>query len=245
MSPEETWAELYKVAQYAGHIIAGKYSGVVDAEDMTQEGMLWLLEHPRRVEHYRLPDGTLHVRQLASEVITRHLAGVAHRERAEVLGVADEDRYAYSIKMVEVVLPHIFESVVPKSVEYGQGRGSTDPAERGNFQALVMDVRAAFDAVCSAEDRRILFTRAVGGWTWDRFGEVYERSGEYHRLRYHDALRRMAEYLSNGVVVESDPEADALLASLHAEPVAPALSGDEEEDDWRTAGRDPYKEPDW
>lgn len=244
MSAEQDFSELYRVAQSAGRIVASQFSGVVTAEDMAQEAVLWLLEHPARVNHATLPDGSLAFKRLVNEVVTRRLIPLARKERAEVLGQDPEDRYTYAVRVIELVLPSVFEAHLPRAVAYSQEPGAgTDPAEGGNFTAMVLDVRRAIESVCDGEDRRVLFTRAIGGWTWAKFGEVYTRSGEHYRGRYHDALRRIATFLNDGVVLDDSTDAGSLEASLAQEPELPPLDGDPDEDEWRVAGKDHYREP--
>lgn len=243
-SAEQDFSELYRVAQSAGRIVAAQFPGIVSADDMAQEAVLWLLEHPQRVEWRRLPTGQVHFKALVNEVITRRLIPLARRERAEVMGSDPADRYTYAVRMVELVLPSVFEEHLPQAVAYGQTYSATDPAERGNFTAMVLDIRRAIDKVCSAEDRKVLFTRAVGGWTWDRFGTVYSRSSEFYRVTYHSALRRIAQYLNDGVVLDDSEDAQLLATALEAEPIIPPLEGDPDEDDWHVAGKDPYRDVD-
>lgn len=245
MSAEEQFTQLWDIARAAARQVAPSHAGFTTEEDLAQEGILWLLEHPERVENATLPDGTLYHNRLVAEV-SRHLIKLARRER-ERAGQFSPDRFAYSVQMVELVLPAVFDSNYrpPQLDAKGQPRGKSDPAALTNWQVLVADVRRAVEAVCDKTDRRILFARSVGGWTWAKFGEHYEHSGEWHRQRFHEAVRRMSEYLSDGVVVESDLESAAVAEALDDPALAPYLDGDPTEDDWHLIGKDPYREPEW
>ena len=246
MSAEDEFTELYAIAKTAGWRIATEYDGYVTVDDMTQEAVLWLLEHPRRVERARLDDGTLHRNRLVAEVVTERLAPVARRERREALGDASEDQYTYSARVVEVLLPFAFEQAVPRAIQQNEGgRARGNKAEGGSFEVMVMDVRRAVERLGSS-DRAVVFTRAVGGWPWAKFSEVYTtRSREWFRLRYKAILRTLVEFLNSGVYIEydPDPEAQALEAQLDETPLSPATAGDPDEDEWHTIGRDPYREP--
>lgn len=244
MSAEDHFTQMYAVAGSAARTVASTYNGFVTVEDLQQEGVLWLLEHPERVENHTLPDGTIHFTGLAFELISK-LVRTARREK-ERAGAVQVERYAYTVRMVELVLPGVFDPTYhpPQTIEGGMPRAATDPASLTNWQAMVADVRKAIDEVCSLLDKRILFTRSVGGWTWAQFGEVYEHSGEWFRLRYHEALYAIAAVLSDGVVMESDGEADAVADALDPTPTAPLCDG-EDEDEWHLIGKDPYREPEW
>lgn len=249
MNREDRFSELYNIARQAARAVTSAHPQFVNLEDMTQSAVLWLLERPQRVEHNTMPDGRLARNRLVSEV-TRHLIGLAKAERREALGFDPECEYTYSTKLVEVVLPGVFDPTyrptVLDRVEYSKPSKRAhvphDPTSADNWTTFVMDVRRAVNAVCTDEDRRILFTRSVGGWTWDRFGQVYSQSGSSYRLRYHDALKRIVMFLNAGVVLESSPDGEVLAEAVSGRLVAvPRVDAST---DWDVAGRDPYREPD-
>lgn len=238
---EDTFSRLYSVARAAARsAITGNHE-YVSEEDLSQEGMLWLLEHPRRVDNHTLPSGELHFPGLQAELVGV-LHNVVNAERRQVMGFDPQDEYKYSLKLIEVVLPAVFDSSYrPPVVDEVRVTTSNDPATADNWSSFVMDVRRAVNAVASLEDRRVLLTRSVGGWTWAQFGEVYTQSGETFRLRYWDALRRICAFLNGGEVLESTPdgiEAESAVSGAVTAPVARS------ETDWFVAGRDPYREPD-
>lgn len=243
---EQQFAQLYRVARSAARSVAASAPGVVDVEDLTQDGLLWLLEHPQRVEHATLPDGSLYFTRIVGEV-ARHLSGLIRNELALAGRLDPSDRYAYSVKVIDLVLPYVMDPVgsmaPPVQVETGMPRSQSDPAESGNWHAMVMDLKTAVEKVCSLEDKRVLFTRAVGGWTWQHFGEVLPMSGETYRLRYWDAIKRIAIYLNDGVVLEDGPDDEAVEEALNPTPVAQRSGTDPDEDTWKVAGRDRYVEP--
>lgn len=243
---EERFSQLYEIAQKAARLVAPNHVGFTTEEDLAQDGILWLLEHPERVERAALPDGTLFVNRLVGEV-ARHLTRLARKERERAGQFVNVDRFAYSAMMVELVLPGVFDPHYrpPQEDAAGRPRAKTDPAALTNWQTLVADVRTAIEAVCDNVDKRILFARSVGGWPWAKFGENYEHSGEWHRRRYHSAVRRISEYLSDGVVVDEDDESLAVAEALEDTGTAPYLDGAPDEDDWHLVGRDPYREPDY
>lgn len=215
MNPEERFAQLHEIAQIAACAVNGVHYDYTDVEDLSQEGILWLLSPAgqKRVKSCSFPDGSIHRNQLIANVIERALMPLVKAERKHALGFEDPDP-AYSEKMVELVLPAVFDPhyELPKQV---QERVQTDPASGNNFAAYVTDVKRAVDTVCSLDDRRVLFTRSVGGWTWAHFAAVYsDRSDEWYRLHYKDALTRIVAFLNAGVVLVSSDDADALEAAL-------------------------------
>lgn len=240
---ENRFAQLHSIARSAARSVHATAREWVDLDDLTQEGILWLLEHGNRVEHHTLPDGNLHHTLLVAEVVERALMPFVRKNRREALGYDPEpDAYSYSVKLVETVLPAVFDPTyrLPRGVQE-KVASTTDPATGNNFATFVADVKRAVGEVCSFKDRQVLFARTVGGWTWDRFGEAYAQSGESFRLRYNAAVRRIVAFLNSGAVLEDSPDGDALAAELH-EP-APVARVDAVTD-WDVAGRDRYKPPD-
>ena len=141
------------------------------------------------------------------------------------------------------MLPGAFDPTYRPRGRHDSDRVTTnsDPATGDNWSAYVADVKRAVDAVCSAEDRKVLFTRSVGGWTWAKFGSVYTSSGESYRLRYHAAVDRICVFLSGGEVLEDSPDAGAVADALST---VPHVLRAQAHTDWNVAGKDRYIEPD-
>lgn len=241
MTPEEQFAELYRIAHGAATAISTSNAGFVTFDDMRQDAMLWLLEHPSRVEHNRLPDGTLAYQRLVSEVC-RPLVTIAQRERREALGYDPGDDYKYSTRLIMLVLPAVFDpDYRPPGLDGSDKVATTsDPAAADNWTAFVADVKRGIDAVCSASDRQVLFTRSVGGWTWREFEERRKYGKDYYRDRFFDAIERICTFLNAGMALPDSPDAGALADAL-AGAVPPRRSVTT---DWDAAGKDRYIEPD-
>jgi hypothetical protein len=241
VSRDERFAQLYSIARKAAAITHHANRDFTDPEDLTQSAMLWLLEHPERIDHNTMPDGRLAHNRLVSEAV-RVLVRQAKRERRQALGYDPDAEYTYSVKLVEAVLPGVFDPnhrpVRPEGEE--KVSGNRDPSEGNNWAAYVMDLKRAVHAVCDVVDKRILFARSVGGWTWADFGKRYSQSGEWHRVRYHEAVSRLVAWLNDGVVLESSPDAEILSEALKPAVTAPRV---DVATSWTTAGRDQYREP--
>jgi len=242
MTPEEQFAELFPIAKAAARAVYGGNQDYVDVDDLTQEAMLWLLEHPKRVKHAHLPNGGIYWPRIVSEVC-KVLDAYVGRERLEAQGYEPFKNYKYSEGLVELVLPAVFDpSYRPPGLDHSDRvTTNSDPAANDNWSAYVADVRRGVEAVCSKKDRQVLFARAVGGWTWAQFGRTYTASGESCRVRYHAAVDRICVFLSGDTVLEDSPDAGALADALAgAAPVARAQT----RTDWNVAGKDRYIEPD-
>src|SRR5674476_851964 len=108
MTPEEQFAELFPIAKAAARAVYGGNQDYVDVDDLTQEAMLWLLEHPKRVKHAHLPNGGIYWPRIVSEVC-KVLDAYVGRERLEAQGYEPFKNYKYSEGLVELVLPAVFD----------------------------------------------------------------------------------------------------------------------------------------
>src|SRR5665647_3078528 len=95
MTPEEQFAELFPIAKAAARAVYGGNRDYVYVDDLIQEAMLWLLEHPKRVEHAHLPDGGIYWPRIVSEVC-KVLNAYVGKERLEAQGYEPFEHYAYS-----------------------------------------------------------------------------------------------------------------------------------------------------
>ena len=242
MTPEEQFAELFPIAKAAARAVYGGNQDYVDEADLSQEAMVWLLEHPKRVEHAHLPDGGIYWPRIVSEVC-KALNAYVERERRATRGYDPIEHYKYSARLVELVLPGAFDPEYrPPGLDTSDRVTTTsDPAAGDNWTAFVADVKRGVEAVCSKRDRQVLFTRAVGGWTWTEFGQRLALSDESYRLRYHAAVDRICVFLNAGTTLPDSPDAGALAdAFAGTAPVVRAQA----HTDWDVAGRDRYVEPD-
>ena len=242
MTPEEQFAELFPIAKAAARAVYSGNQDYVDEADLSQEAMVWLLEHPKRVEHARLPDGGIYWPRIVSEVC-KVLNAYVERERKATRGYDPIEHYKYSARLVELVLPGVFDpDYRPPGLDTSDRVTTTsDPAAADNWAAFVADVKRGIEAVCSKKDRQVLFTRAVGGWTWRDFEERREYGKDYYRDRFFDAIERICTFLNAGMALPDSPDAGALADALAgAAPVARAQT----RTDWNVAGKDRYREPD-
>ena len=92
MTPEEQFAELFPIAKAAARAVYGGNQDYVDVDDLTQEAMLWLLEHPKRVKHAHLPNGGIYWPRIVSEVC-KVLNAYVGKERLEAQGYEPFEHY--------------------------------------------------------------------------------------------------------------------------------------------------------
>jgi hypothetical protein len=77
-------------------------------EDLTQEGMAWLLEHPQRVRNATGPTGRVNGKNLRAEIRRHIIATGADRAPGETVGVTRTDP-PYSPGKVGILLPGVYD----------------------------------------------------------------------------------------------------------------------------------------
>lgn len=171
-------------------------------EDLTQEGILWLLEHPGEVEAARDRSGKPYTSRLVGRIRMHYVQTGMDK--------AGEDPFIeqkYTPDMVALAFPAVYDpEYVPfrEKSEAGERFARKDPAEGNNWQAVVADVSSAVDA----------YGRVSEGirWVWmhEVLGESYDtlaarmgvsRSTAYRKVQ--DTLAWMADWL-NGIYGEPE-----------------------------------------
>ena len=181
--------ELTKIAGIAASKVYQRYRDYVTREDLVQEALLWLLEHPHRVERAVLADGSRAISQVVKE-LTAPLVRYAKAEQDAAIGPVEEAQEFYTSEWIEYVLPGVFDRWFrPHAVESGD-------LSEDLWSAMVADLEKAVNAVSTNEDRRVLFARSVGGWSWQRFSDEYGQSRTTWQRRYRAAMARLAEWLN-------------------------------------------------
>lgn len=196
-----------KAAEIAARLVARKFEGYVDREDLEADGYEWLLLHESRIEHATFPDGKLHVAQLASEIASV-LARRSRREKMRILGMDPSDQSKYTRVAVEAALPAVWDpGYRPPRAE---GRGRSDPATRGAWETVVIDMKRAVREVCTKTDEAALFAtyvlEAKGREASYRTGIPRSEIPE----RVEKVVRQMLDFLNGEYTVELD-EIDSLL----------------------------------
>lgn len=143
----------------ATKILAAKYRGYVDWQDIKQELFLWLLTHYDRAEAWRERYDERH----AERTLVKALRNVGERycraEKAEWDGYSPDDEFFYSIPMVCDLLQLYFDTdwMVPNGLELTRTSGGKPASEGGNLVAMVADVGRAYEAL-PAPDKQLLHT---------------------------------------------------------------------------------------
>lgn len=218
--------EIFDVAHIAATTLSRKYGPYVSYDDARQDAFVWLLEHPKRVEHAKFEDtGQVYIPQLVSEVLVA-LTPQAKRTKAEALGVSLRYQARYTREQVEVALASVWAEADEHPVvqpEEGGRQVRSDPTTRGNYQAMVIDVRQAMLEVCTKEEQRVLFVRYTMGVDGAREGGYHAATtrGEYPVV-VRRAVGKIVDYLNDDLAnyeVEDGPGSRHPISNATAQAV--------------------------
>jgi len=207
---DENFAEVSAVALQAARAVRKRYPNA-DTDDLTQVGLMWCIEHPRKLREYVSEEktGALYT------ALNNHIRAYARGERAEREGYVLEDDAFYSKRMLKGdgtnpgLLHYVFDRAnweKPPSRGEGAGRSKGDPAEGGTWLAIMVDVDKALKSL-SGYDYNVLAMHYKDGMTYDDMGLLLGRVSKSTVAKYVDrAVAKMQDFLGGAKPREDAPE---------------------------------------
>lgn len=169
---------------------------LVELDDMVGEANLWLAYNVARIAKWREEDDT-HCDNRIRYACRMHCLRIVAEERLRRSKAERSDAHYYNMATVREILPDIFdqEDWYGQSVVSDGPKRPTAPSEGNNRLAMIVDVKAAFEAL-DGEDQMILESRfRNGGVNYDELGESLEISARTARRREDRAVSRLIERL--------------------------------------------------
>ena len=203
----DTLDRFYEIAgRAAAHHVGARGLPMWMREDLTQEGLLWLLGHPKRIENARLPDRTLFSDRLVAAIRQHYAATGADRPPGEIIGRKYKDS-KYTPAQVAEIFPAVFDpEYVPfrEASEPGDRFAKMNTSEGMRWESMVADVGRAVDSLGRHSDGvRFLFRHQVLRDTYREMGADEGVSDFTARKRVTDTLEWLTDWL-NGI----DPNRD-------------------------------------
>jgi RNA polymerase sigma factor (sigma-70 family) len=189
----ESFSEAQDIAAQAARAVHRKYSTYFDVADVRQELTLWILEHEDKVEEWLKTD------QFGSKKLGKTLRRQAdkycRRRKAQAAGYNLEDEAYYPGSVIANLLPYVWQDVAISQVHSGEKiSNSGNPAEGGNFQVQIIDIKSALDSL-DPQDSLILQMKYYEGQTFAEIAEALEISDTTAHRRHEGALRRLSNRL--------------------------------------------------
>lgn len=179
------------LARRVAYKIGSKWAAV-EVEDLSQELTLWLFENEKTVTRYRTEEGGeaklfVALRRTASKYC-------AHEQQART-GARLDAGASYTLGQIERALPFVFEET-PQTALYGHEKNSGYAGDYGVAQAVMADIRGAFNGL-PAEVKNVLTMRFRDGMSYDEIAALtgLSKAGAHNRVKR--ALVRIQEDLGS------------------------------------------------
>lgn len=203
---ETTVDTLYEVAAMAARVLVRQHHLPQHlVEDFTQDGVLYLLEHPKIVANAVSPDGTYFPATLTARL--KREIGKRAKKEVEALQVGPPEPL-YSPKVIGVAIPAYWDPDYepPRADSSDRIKSGKDPAENGTWMAVVADVKRAVDWYGPTERQiTLLFKHYLLNESWDDIAlDMGEPRSTVH-ARAQRALKEMADWLNYGEEEEDVP----------------------------------------
>ena len=196
---------IYDIAPSVATIIARRFRGYVDKQDVVQECYSWYLQ---RANHY---DTLLNEENSVQRVINekriawqmkRSAERYARKEKAVRTGYKPGDEAFYDTVVIAQLLPHVIASVVDNTVletaqnliNDGQPKKQSAPAEGGNLLATLIDIKKAYLKL-DVVDKDILIKRYKDNVTLQELATYLECAVSTADRRCQNALRKLQNNL--------------------------------------------------
>lgn len=200
----ETVEELLGHLSYsAARSVARQFHPHTTAEDLHQEGILYLLERRHRIEQELAEaEDADKLRQVENRILLRarrHMERHARREKAVRCGYKPADEFFYDLGMLTEFMPAVIlfdqtSSIIVEQVNDGTPRRPAVPSEGNNMLAMIVDIKRIYDKL-PTPDQVILEQYFGENMTYSQIGEAWSMSRSWSQKRIKDLLTAMLRQL--------------------------------------------------
>lgn len=213
---DENFAEAASRALSSARAVKQRYP-TADTDDLTQVGLVWAIEHPKKFREYVDANQWGIVQKAMFNAQSR----VARKDRAKYSGYSLEDDVFYSKRMLKGdgkkpgLLHYVFdrEAWVKAPASDGPSRSGGDPAEGGNWVTLMADVDRAVKTLTDS-DRWLLTEHYLFEVTYEAVGRRLGVSKTTVAKYVDRAVARVQEALGG-----ARPREDPVEEDWRSEPV--------------------------
>lgn len=188
---EEHVDDVYAVAATVSNSLRRRYWQWVEVEDIRQELMLWAVKHDEKVQEYLDREDPAERRRglkALSVSMRRHGERVCRRAKAQASGYEPEDEFFYNYGLIrDLVRVVCTGGQLDVGVTSDRVRAPRDPAEGGNLQAMLADVKRAMNKLTVDE-----YSLVVDAWGEDVDTRVLGFQRGVARQSIEERLKRIA-----------------------------------------------------
>lgn len=158
--------------------VARRFRGYMSFADLSQEGVIWVLRHPKTVSN-RLEDGKRGDYRLTAQ-LARYMEKKARAEKAASLRYDPADEAFYQRSFIETLLPGVWDDTYlqkpPDAITSTEPHArKSDPAETSNWLISVLDIRDAWKRADLSDDVRLTLAYRYGdGLRISQIGQILE-----------------------------------------------------------------------
>lgn len=204
MTPE-LHPTLYQLVPSVSYLIAKKFKGWVERQDIKQECYLWAIGRSEQFNQL-LSEPDFAKREQNERRIAYQMRRMAERfarkEKARKSGYQTSDEAFYDTSTIAQLIPFVIASVIEGTVleqaqemlNDGSPRKQSTPAEGGNLLAILIDIKRAYLKI-EQEDKTILQMRYHDNFTLQQIAQYLECSVSTADRRSNSALRRLQNKL--------------------------------------------------
>lgn len=198
------------ISLQAARSVRRRYSSV-DVDDLTQMGLVWCIEHPKKFREYVDGDDTGKLYR----TLWNYMSNYARLERAKS-GYELEDEVFYSKRMLKGdgrkagLLHYVFDRenwYKPPVTDDGAKKRGGDPAEGNGWLATMVDLDRALDAI-GKPHRDLLEEHYYKGTTYEVIADRLNMSKTTVAKYVDRAVFKVQEYLGGPRPREDAPEPD-------------------------------------
>lgn len=204
---DENFEATSAIALSAARSVGRRYSQV-GIDDLTQMGLVWCIEHPKKFREYvdDAASGKLY------RTLWNYMSNYARQERAKA-GYELEDEVFYSKRMLkgdgrkEGLLHYVFDPENfhrPPATDGAKVRGG-DPAEGNGWLATMMDVSRAIKTL-DGDEYALLYSHYSLGMTYEDMAAARKVSKTTIAKYVDRAVFKLQEYLGGPRPREDAPE---------------------------------------
>lgn len=173
----------------------------VPLPDLINEGVLWCLEHPKKVELWR-EKGKYGENLLRHSVKQKCLSHVA-KERRRVYRLERDDIAYYNPAVVREILPDIFDiddwMTSSTASDMDKVSGLSRPSEGNNRLAAIVDVKSGFESLSDDDKTLLSELYADGGLSHQVLAATLEVTERTVQRREERAIQRLVDRLGGEV----------------------------------------------
>ena len=176
-----------------------KFNTYFDAEDVVQDLLVWLMEHPAKLEEWTAAYETkeeqrhAHMRMLKS--LYRKADRICRDKKAQAVGYEAEDEQFYPTDLLEELIGFALDGLSEtRKPTADKVSGGGDPSTRGNFITSLIDTRKALEQL--DPDQYILIKmKYQENLTLGQIADIVHLSDSTISRRIKQSLKQMSKFL--------------------------------------------------